>query len=79
MVPLLGRIGAVPALIALVLYSVLPVLRNTVTGALEVDPDVLQAARGIGMTETQSLFRVRFPLAAPTIVAGIRTAAVWTV
>jgi osmoprotectant transport system permease protein len=79
MVPLLGRIGAVPALIALVLYSVLPILRNTVTGALQVDPDILEAARGIGMTESQSLFRIRLPLAAPTIVAGIRTAAVWTV
>jgi len=79
MVPLLGRIGVVPALIALILYSMLPILRNTVTGALEVDPDVLEAARGIGMTEEQILVRVRFPLAAPVIVAGIRTAAVWTV
>ena len=79
MVPLLGRIGVVPALVALVLYSMLPILRNTVTGALEVDPDVIEAARGIGMTEDQILLRVRFPLSAPVIVAGIRTAAVWTV
>jgi osmoprotectant transport system permease protein len=79
MVPLLGRIGVVPALVALVLYSMLPVLRNAVTGALEVDRDVLEAARGIGMTDTQILLRVQFPLAAPVIVAGIRTAAVWTV
>lgn len=79
MVPLLGRIGLVPALMALVLYSVLPVLRNAVTGALEVDPDVVEAARGIGMTETQMLLRVQLPLAAPVIVAGIRTASVWTV
>ena len=79
MVPLLGRIGIVPALLALTLYSVLPVLRNTVTGALEVDRDVLEAARGIGMTATQTLFRVQLPLAMPTIVAGLRTAAVWTV
>jgi len=79
MVPLLGRIGVVPALVALVLYSMLPVLRNSVTGALEVDPDVIEAARGIGMTDGQILMRVRFPLAAPMIVAGIRTAAVWTV
>jgi osmoprotectant transport system permease protein len=79
MVPLLGRIGVVPALVALVLYSMLPVLRNAVTGALEVDPDVIEAARGIGMTEGQILMRVRFPLAAPVIVAGVRTAAVWTV
>jgi len=79
MVPLLGRIGVVPALAALVLYSVLPILRNAVTGARDVDPDVLEAARGIGMTEGQILMRVRLPLAAPVIVAGIRTAAVWTV
>ena len=79
MVPLLGRIGVVPALVALVLYSMLPVLRNTVTGALEVDPNVIEAARGIGMTDGQILMRVRFPLAAPVIVAGVRTAAVWTV
>ncbi len=79
MVPLLGRIGVVPALVALVLYSMLPILRNTVTGALEVDPDIIEAARGIGMTEDQILIRVRFPLSAPVIVAGIRTAAVWTV
>lgn len=79
MVPLLGRIGVVPALVALVLYSMLPVLRNAVTGALEVDPDVLEAARAIGMTEGQILLRVQLPLAVPMIVAGIRTAAVWTV
>jgi osmoprotectant transport system permease protein len=79
MVPLLGRIGVIPALVALVLYSMLPVLRNTVTGALEVDVDVIEAARGIGMTDGQILMRVRFPLAAPVIVAGVRTAAVWTV
>jgi osmoprotectant transport system permease protein len=79
MVPLLGRIGVVPALVALVLYSMLPILRNTVTGALEVEADIIEAARGIGMTEDQILLRVRFPLSAPVIVAGIRTAAVWTV
>jgi len=79
MVPLLGRIGVAPALLALILYSVLPVLRNGVTGALEVDPDVLEAARGIGMTESQLLLRVQLPLAAPVLVAGIRTAAIWTV
>jgi osmoprotectant transport system permease protein len=79
MVPLLGRIGVVPALVALILYSMLPMLRNTITGALEVDPDVIEAARGIGMTDGQILMRVRFPLATPLIVAGVRTAAVWTV
>jgi osmoprotectant transport system permease protein len=79
MVPLLGRIGVVPALVALVLYSMLPVLRNAVTGALEVDANVLEAARGIGMTDNQILWRVQLPLSVPVIVAGIRTAAVWTV
>ncbi|MCG8589435.1 MAG: ABC transporter permease/substrate-binding protein [Proteobacteria bacterium] len=79
MVPLLGRIGIVPALVALVLYSVLPILRNAVTGLLEVDPDVLEAARGMGMTDAQILLRVRLPLALPFLVAGVRTAAVWTV
>jgi len=79
MVPLLGRIGVVPALSALVLYSVLPVLRNTVTGVGEVDPNVVEAARGIGMTDRQILLRVQLPLASPTIVAGIRTASMWTV
>ncbi len=79
MVPLLGRIGFLPALIALIIYSVLPILRNTVTGILGVEKSVIEAARGIGMTDTQSLFKVELPLALPVIVAGIRTAAVWVV
>ena len=79
MVPLLGMIGFVPALIALILYSVLPVLRNTVTGILGVDPALTEAARGMGMTERQMLTKVQLPLAAPVIIAGIRTATVWVV
>lgn len=79
MVPLLGMIGFVPALIALTLYSFLPILRNTVTGILNVDPSVTEAARGIGMTDMQILWQVEWPLAMPVIVAGIRTAAVWVV
>lgn len=79
MVPLLGRIGFLPAVIALVLYSVLPVLRNTVTGIRAVDPDLVEAGRGLGMTPNQLLFRVQLPLALPMIVAGIRTATVWVV
>lgn len=79
MVPLLGMIGFVPALIALTLYSFLPILRNTVTGILGVDPSVREAARGIGMTDMQILTRVEWPLALPVIVAGVRTAAVWVV
>jgi osmoprotectant transport system permease protein len=79
MVPLLGRIGFVPAVLALILYSFLPILRNTVTGILGVDPAIREAATGIGMTDMQRLMRIEFPLALPVIVAGIRTAAVWVV
>ena len=74
-----GRIGLLPALIALLLYSMLPIVRNTVTGLETVAEDVVEAARGIGMSRTQILLRVRLPLALPMIIAGIRTAAVWTV
>lgn len=80
MVPLLGgMIGFVPAFVALTLYSVLPVLSNTVTGILEVDPALTEAARGVGMTDHQSLYHVELPLAAPFIIAGVRTSAVWVV
>ncbi|MEN8182707.1 MAG: ABC transporter permease/substrate-binding protein, partial [Myxococcota bacterium] len=75
----LHSIGYLPALIALTLYSTLPILRNTVAGVEGVDPAVLEAARGVGMTERQQLLRVELPLALPVIVAGIRTAAVWVV
>ncbi|HUG44506.1 MAG TPA: ABC transporter permease subunit, partial [Acidobacteriota bacterium] len=64
MVPLLGRIGFLPAWIALVLYSMLPVLRNTVVGIEGVDPAVVEAARAIGMTDRQLLWHVQLPLAA---------------
>ncbi len=84
MVPLLAvmglpSIGFLPAFIALVLYSVLPVLRNTVTGLAGVDPALVEAARGVGMTERQQLVQVELPLAMPVVIAGIRTATVWTV
>lgn len=79
MVPLLGRIGFLPAWIALVLYSMLPVLRNTVVGIEGVDPAVVEAARAIGMTDRQLLWHVQLPLAAPVMIAGIRIAAVWVV
>lgn len=84
MVPLLDslgltNIGFLPAFIALVLYTVLPVLRNTVTGLNQLAPALLEAARGVGMDGWQRLVRVELPLAMPVIVAGIRTAAVWTV
>lgn len=80
MVPLLGgMIGFVPAFIALTLYSILPALSNTITGIRGVDPALLEAARGLGMNERQVLFRVQLPLAAPVIIAGIRTATVLVV
>jgi osmoprotectant transport system permease protein len=79
MVPLLGQIGFLPAFLALVLYSMLPILHNTVTGILGVDRSVIEAARGIGMTNTQQLLKVELPLAAPVIIAGIRTSAVWVI
>jgi osmoprotectant transport system permease protein len=79
MVPLLGQIGFLPAFIALVLYSMLPILHNTVTGILGVDRSVIEAARGIGMTNTQQLLKVELPLAAPVIIAGVRTSTVWVV
>jgi osmoprotectant transport system permease protein len=72
-------LGLYPTLIALTLYSMLPMLRNMVTGILGVDPAVTEAARGTGMTPTQSLWKIEVPLALPVIIAGIRTATVWTV
>ncbi len=72
-------IGWLPALIALILYSILPMLRNTVTGIQGVDPACTEAAAGIGMNPWQTLFSVQLPLALPTIVSGIRTASVWVV
>ncbi|TWT34842.1 ABC transporter permease/substrate-binding protein [Blastopirellula retiformator] len=74
-----GEIGWGPALVALVLYSLLPMLRNTITGIQSVDPACLEAAEGLGMDSRQRLLMVELPLAAPTVVAGVRTAAVWVV
>jgi osmoprotectant transport system permease protein len=75
MIPLLG-IGVVPALVALFLYSLYPILRNTYTGVRDAAPDAVSAAWALGMTPRQVLRHVRLPLAAPVIMAGIRTAAV---
>ena len=72
-------LGTAPAVAALALYSVLPVLRNTVVGLGEVPADAVEAARGMGMTEAQALWRVRFPLALPVVVGGVRVAAVTAV
>jgi osmoprotectant transport system permease protein len=75
MIPLLG-IGILPALVALFLYSLYPILRNTYTGVRDAAPDTVDAAGALGMTPGQVLRHVRLPLAAPFIMAGIRTAAV---
>ncbi|HKL03280.1 MAG TPA: glycine betaine ABC transporter substrate-binding protein, partial [Cryomorphaceae bacterium] len=73
MIPLFG-IGFLPAVIALFLYALLPILRNTYTGLQETDPILIEAARAMGMTPTQILFQLRLPLASDVIMAGIRTA-----
>ncbi|HUE18332.1 MAG TPA: ABC transporter permease/substrate-binding protein [Stellaceae bacterium] len=75
----LRSIGFLPAIIGLTLYSILPVLRNTVIGLQGVDRTLIEAADGVGMTGAQRLWRIELPLALPVIVAGIRTATVWTV
>lgn len=71
--------GFLPSVLALALYSMLPVLRNTITGLQGIDPAIMEAAEGVGMTRGQSLRMVELPLALPVIMAGIRTAAVWVI
>src|SRR5262249_34879116 len=71
-----SALGFLPSLLALTLYSMLPILRNTVTGLDGIDPAVKQAAMGVGMTPAQSLWQVELPLALPVIMAGVRTASV---
>jgi osmoprotectant transport system permease protein len=73
---ILGRIGVVPSLVALTLYALLPIVRNTLTGLVNVSPTAILAAEGLGMTPHQELRMVRMPLAAPYIMSGIRTAVV---
>ena len=75
MVPLFG-IGFTTGVVALVLYSLLPIVRNTYTGIRELDPAIVEAAKGMGMTERRVLFKIKIPLARPVIMAGVRTAAV---
>jgi len=74
-----SALGFLPAVLALAVYSVLPVLRNSITGLMTIDPAVKEAAQGVGMTERQSLRMVEFPLALPVIMAGVRTASVWVI
>jgi osmoprotectant transport system permease protein len=77
MIPLFG-VGTFPAIMALWIYSLFPILRNTFTGVRDAAPNVVETGRALGMTEWQILKAVRLPLAAPTIMAGIRTSAIWT-
>jgi len=74
LISLLGMIGTVPALVALTLYSLLPILRNTVTGLAEVPGGLREAGTALGMTPAQNLRVVQLPLALPTLIAGVRTA-----
>ncbi|MFB3153525.1 MAG: ABC transporter permease [Candidatus Acidiferrales bacterium] len=78
-VPLLGGIGGRSAIVALVLYALLPIIRNTYVGISGVDPAVVEAARGMGMTDRQLLWQVEIPLALGVILAGIRVATVMSV
>src|SRR5690625_8007986 len=83
MIPILSTIGQgigfLPAFIALVLYSQLPIIRNTYTGINNVDPNIRDGANGIGMSTFQRLIRVEIPIAMPLIMAGIRTATVFNI
>ncbi|RHW48201.1 choline ABC transporter permease [Bombilactobacillus bombi] len=78
MIPLFG-VGAVPAIIALFIYSLMPILRNTYIGMQGVDPNVIDSAKGLGMTTTQLTFKVQLPLAMSVIMTGIRLSAVYVI
>jgi osmoprotectant transport system permease protein len=78
-IPLIGGIGKRAAILSLILYALLPILRNTITGITSVDPAVRDSAIAMGMTDWQLLRHVELPLAAPTIFAGIRIALVATI
>ena len=75
-IPIIGGIGAIPAIVALTLYSFLPIIRNTYTGIMGIDPAIREAGRGMGMTDWQLLTQVEIPLAMPVILAGVRVATV---
>lgn len=78
LIPLIG-VGRTPAIIALFLYSLMPILRNTYSGLQSVDPHVLEAARGMGFTSGQRLIQIRLPLAIPYIMSGIRVTTVYII
>jgi osmoprotectant transport system permease protein len=75
----LPSIGFLPVVIALTLYGLLPIVRNTYTAIREVDPAIIEAGRGMGMSESQILFKVKLPLAVPVIMAGLRQAIVMNI
>jgi len=75
-VPFIGGIGSRSAIVALTLYALLPILRNTYTGIMNVDPAVVEVARGMGMTDGQILWQVEIPLSLEVILAGVRVATV---
>ncbi|WP_439949146.1 choline ABC transporter permease OpuBB [Bacillus subtilis] len=77
-IPLLG-VGKVPAIVALFFYSVLPILRNTYTGIRGVNKNLLESGKGIGMTPVEQVRLVELPLAAPVIMAGIRTSTIYLI
>ena len=79
LIPLLGRIGTVPALVALVVYALLPIVRNTCTGLLQVPAGLRMAAQALGLKPSQRMLLVELPLALPVILAGVKTAAVLSV
>ncbi|WP_425466063.1 ABC transporter permease [Ostreiculturibacter nitratireducens] len=83
MIPIMSRfghgIGYVPAVIAILLYSQLPIIRNTYTAITNIDPAYREAARGMGMSSLQRLIRVEIPIAVPVIMAGVRTAVVMNI
>lgn len=78
MIPFFG-VGKLPAIIALFIYSLLPILRNTFIGMKNVDPNFRDVAKGMGMTNLESIFMVELPIAMPTIMAGIRLASVYVI
>ncbi|HPR81275.1 MAG TPA: ABC transporter permease [Enterococcus sp.] len=78
MIPFLG-VGIAPAIVALFIYSLLPILRNTYIGMKNVDPSYLDVSKGMGMTNLQSILSVEVPIALPTIMAGVRLAAVYVI
>jgi osmoprotectant transport system permease protein len=78
LIPFIG-IGSAPAIVMVVLYSLLPIVKNTYTGLTNIDADILEAAKGIGLTKSQTMKKVQLPLAFPMIMAGIRISAVTAV